>query len=657
MGGVFGVIDGNRSAILPSILSRVEHCTKLCDWHTTQTWIDCEAGVGLGQVHIGIFSTEPQPARSDDGSITVCTFGEFYNAEAIRRGLRAKGYHFSSHTDAELVLRLYEDQGERLASTLEGVFVLAVWDNRRRRLILANDRYGLIPLYYACFNNKLLFSPLVRGILQDPAFPRRLNLTALSEFFRFQRLLGDKTFFEDIQLLPYGSLLCFDADSASLSVTHYWDFDQIPRWPAGISFAEAVVETGRLMRQAVQRRLESPGRVGVYLSGGLDSRTILGFAGDTGTTPPSITYGFPNSWDVFYARQLAQRLGSRHYYFPQTDGKWLKDFVDLHLMTTEGHTSFIHAHSANTLRPARQLIDVNLTGFNGDQLLGGRGLQLARPAVESLDEMAFLAHTYQHLTHDFSWPGLTEAEERLLYTDAIYPHMRDRAFESLRQELAPYSRFAPPRRWDFFTAIHQGTRLSNLNLVFQRAFFEARYPFCDYRLQDFVYAMPFEFRLHDRLYLAVLNREIPKVTWVPRDSNHQLLTDRKLIRKAHSLLHKTRQRLNRYIPAIGHRYQSLHGDPEDWLRDDLRDWASDILFDRRTLDRGIVNPTFLRSIFDRHMSGREQWTIGKIAPIITFEMMMRAFFDETPGGAAIEGLGAAAGRSEEQPTRIALPTG
>jgi asparagine synthase (glutamine-hydrolysing) len=599
---------------------------KLREWFQTYTWIDAPAGIGLGQVNIGIFGAEPQPAISADGAVTVFFFGSLYNAEGLHQTLQKKGHAFPTGTDAELALHLYEEYGEAVAAAINGAFNLCVWDARRGRLLLANDRLGLIPHYYAHFGGRLVFAPQVNGILQDAEFQRRLNLTSTAEFLRFQRLLGDKTFFEGMHLLPYGSTLIYQAGEDTLRVEHYWDFDRIPLWMASTEFEEAVIETGRLLRKAVEQRLTGDYRLGVYLSGGLDSRTILGFASDRRPALPSVTYGHPRSTDVTYARRVARAVGSENHYFPQPDGRWLAQHADFHLAVTEGHTSFIHAHAAISLEPARQWLDVNLMGFNGDQIIGARAIDHAASAVNAPDDLAFLAHMYQHLTRDLSWPGPTEAEEKLLYTSAYYSQMRDRAFESLAVELQPYSQYPMHQRVDYFTTIHQGARLSNLNAVYMRAFIEVRYPFCDYPLMDYVLSMPLAFRTHDRLYLAVINREIPKVTWAPRDTDDMLLTNHKLIRTAHGLYVRARRRISH---ALNPRQtgQQLHGDPEDWLRDDLRDWAAAILFDQRTTERGIFNPAYLRSIFERHVSGKELWTIGKIAPLITFEMMLRRFFD------------------------------
>ncbi len=620
MSGVFGVIDSNTRA-LSTRIERMAHEMRLREWTRTQVWSDDVSSVALGQVNIGLFSSDVQPFRSEDGTLAVVFFGELYYTRSLRRQLMDDGYALTAGTEAELVCRLYQAKGEGFVRHLEGVFELALWDRGRGYLWVVNDRFGLIPLYYAHYDGKLVFAPEIKAILSDQAIEKQLDWTGVAQFFRFQRLLGDRTFFEGIHLLPYASVLRYDQASDALDVSHYWDFDRIPTQPVGVTFEDAVVETGRLLRRAVETRTQGEHRIGVYLSGGLDSRTVLGLASQMSSPIVSLTYGLPNCRDAHYARQIGRRVGSLHYFFPQTDGRWVRDEVDFHLEATEGFTTWVHSHAAPTLIPARRLMDVNLTGFEGDQVLGGRAIFFAPLLRYATDDIAFGCHAFQYLNQACCWPGITEAEERTLYTPATYAEVGGRAWDSLQEELKSFKAATYDRQWDFFTTIHQGTRLSNLNLVYQRAFLEVRYPFCDYDLVDFVYSLPTGYRLGDRLYLAVINQEVPKVTWVPRDTDEKLLTDFGLIREVHGWWQKVRRRVvRRNRPRI-------HEDPENWLRNDLREWAEALLFDPCTLERGILNSAYIHSIFERHMSGYEVHTIGKIAPVMTFEMMLRRFYD------------------------------
>lgn len=620
MSGVFGTADCKRRST-STRLRRMAESLRLTDWTRTQVWTDEQAGVGLGQVNIGIFSTDAQPLVGEERSLVLAFYGELYYTESLRRRLVADGYLLELGTEAELILRLYQARGIDFVGDLEGVFVLALWDGKRECLLVANDRFGLIPTYYAHYDGRLVFAPQVRGILADATFDKRLDLTGLAQFLRFQRLLGDRTFFQGLHLLPYGSVLAFDQRNDTLNVSHYWDFDQVPAWPKDATFENAVAETGRLLRRAVEARTEAQHRVGVYLSGGLDSRTLLALTSQVHSSVPSLTYGVPGCRDLAYAERIARRVGSPHRSVLLDDGRWVRDEVDLHLDITEGFVTWTHCHAAKTLPLARELIDVNLTGFNGDQLLGARAIEHALPTADSVDDLDFSARMYRHFTQDFSWPGLTEIEARFLLTDRFYSQIRDRAFESLTQALTAVEEYEYSRRIDYLAAVHHGNRLSNMNVVYQRAYFEARYPFCDYDLLDWVYSMPTDYRLNDRLYLAVINREIPEVTWIPRDTDGQLLTNHMLIRKTHGMWQRARRRI------LQDQRRIISEDPEGWLRRDLRSWAEHLLFSPRTLERGFYNPDFLRTLFERHMAGSEVHTIGKIAPIMTYEMMLRRFYD------------------------------
>ncbi|NLE43834.1 MAG: hypothetical protein GX620_03850 [Chloroflexi bacterium] len=620
MSGVFGFIDSQKQILSDHIL-RMSRRLRQSEWTRIQTWSDDQSGAALGQVNIGLFSTDVQPFCSEDGAVAVVFFGELYHVEGLRARLAADSRPLRLGTEAELVLRLYETLGAGFIRDLEGVFVLAIWDGRQGQLLVANDRFGLVPLYYAHYDGKLVFAPTVGAILTDRRLKRELDLTAMAQFIRFQRLLGDRTFFDGVHLLPYASQLRYDQSGDTVNVAHYWDFDQIPAWPEKATFEDAVVESGRLLRRAVEARTRGDFRAGVYLSGGLDSRTLLGIASQIASPVVSLTYGVPGCRDVLYAERIAKRLKSPHYVFPLTDGSWVQDEVSFHLEVTEGFVTWTHCHAATTLRPARDLMDVNLTGFYGDQLLGARASSRARSTLGAIDDMDFVARMYEHFVRDFSWPGLTEAEEKLLFSQEFYPRIRDQAFDSLAQGLAAFCCGDNGHRLEYITSVYHCTRLTNMNCVYQRAFFEARYPFCDYQLVDWVYSMPIDYRLDDRLYLGVINREVPRVTWVPRDADEQLLTDHKIVREVQGMLQRARRRLT----GLDHR--AIHEDPEGWLRRDLGAWAEDLLFAPRTLERGFYNPVFLRSLFDRQMSGREVDTIGKIAPIMTYEMMLRRLYD------------------------------
>jgi asparagine synthase (glutamine-hydrolysing) len=588
------------------------------EWFVTDRLVDRTRNLAIGRVGIGIFNAAPQPVWNATRTVALVMAGEFYTREALGKA----GAH-EARSDEQMALALYEKLGDDFASQLNGAFIIAIWDKTRDRLLIANDRLGLYPLFYTCCGGRLIFAPEIKGILCDATFPRRLDLTALAQYIRFQHLLGGRTFFEDVELLPGASLLTYDLSTAACSVGSYWSFDEIPYRP-DVGFDEAAEEAGRLLRSAVRRLSGDAYRPGVYLSGGLDSRTILGMIERRPVV--SLTYGVHNCRDVYYARRIAQAVGSDHHWVDLPDGEWVEEHVDFHLDLTEGFHSWIHAHGISTLPQARQLMDVNLTGWCGGTVMGHDFLTepLQRSAV---DGAALVTHLFHLFNQKYTWPSVTEAEESLLFCEPIRSQVQGLAFDSFRTELSRYLDYRSDVRSSYFYIDNHICRLTQNLVTFARSHIEVRFPFWDYALFEFLYSLPASLRGHRVLYRAVMQRQTPRLVYIPYDHDEFLPTTQPVIRGMHALAVKLKRRFNRHLwPIFPERY-TLYADYENYLRDELRSWAEDILFDRRTAERGIFNPAFLRTLMDRHLSGLEQWTIGKIAPVITYEMMLRRFCD------------------------------
>jgi len=625
MSGIFGICDSRRNTRIERLLTRMGVQMSHREWYVVETYDDEKSGAGLGRISIGIFNQEKQPLWSEDGSLAVFLIGEFHTTAELCYDLAAKGHRFQGANDLELLLRLYEEKGEQFIHDLDGAFVLAIWDRPRQELTIANDRFGLYPLYYAHFDGKLVFAPEMKGVLCDPCFHRELDLTALAQYMRFQQLLGQRTFFEGLELLPNASMLKYQLEGDRLDITSYWDFSQVPELPETVSYEEVLEETGRLLRQAVNRFASRPLRLGVYLSGGLDSRLILGLIDRESFPVVSLTYGQRNCRDVAYAERIASKAGSNHHWLEFKSGEWVKEWADLHLELTEGFHSWVHSHGISTLLRARNIMDINLTGWALGTPLGGHWWY--PPLTCAVDDTAFNSCFFFLYNQRYTWPGIDEAEERLLYTDAFYPRIECLAFESFVSEVTKFDKYNYPRRAEFFNQVNHNGRFTFYHSVFARSHVEIWCPACDYRLFDFVSSVPLALRANRRMERAVLNREAPDLGMIPYDKDGLLLTDRRLPRVSQALMYKLKNRFNRHVRPWFRQYATLYADYERYLRTDLKGWGESILFDRRTLDRGIFDPQFIQSVWARHQSGQELHTIGKIAPIMTYEMMLRRFYD------------------------------
>jgi asparagine synthase (glutamine-hydrolysing) len=618
LSGVFAIVDTARR--LPDVEGL---CRRMCTAMSHREWFVgewCSAApphVAFGRIGIGLFNRAPQPVWTPDRALAAVMAGEVYDGGEPGTGGAAAA------SDPAQVLRAYARHGESFARAMNGAFAVAVWDARRRRLLIANDRFGLYPVFFSRRPGTVVCAPEMKAILADATLARRLDLTALAQYMRFQHLLGERTFFEGIELLPPASVLCVDADSGDCAVTTYWTPADIPDRP-DLRFEPAVEECGALLRRAVRRHSSGDLRPGVYLSGGMDSRTILGLIERRPVT--SIVYGQPGCRDVQYAARVARQVGSEHHWHRFEDGRWVRDYADLHLELTEGYHSWLHAHGISTLAEARARMDVNLSGWDGGTVMGH--VDSVEPLqTDAVDDAALTTHLFELMSRRYTWPSVTEAEELCLYREPLSRQLRGRAFESFRDEMGRFLHYRRDVRGELFTIRNHCGRFTHNHIVFQRSHMEVRFPYFDYDLFDFLFAIPARLRGHKVLYRAVMQRELPRLARIPYDRD-LLPPTTKVIPQ---LLSRTgrflRHRVNRHVYPVFRQARTLYADYEAYARDELRGWIEDILFDKRTEERGLFDPAFVRTLVERHYSGLEQWTIGKIAPLVTYEMMLRRFHD------------------------------
>jgi asparagine synthase (glutamine-hydrolysing) len=614
MSGIFGIVDSRQQVDVRALVKKMSAAMSHLDWFMADYYVDESQSVALGRIGIGIFNKEIQPVWNSSGTVALVMAGELYNCDTL--GDR------TTKTDEQFVLARYESLGADYVRQLNGAFIIGIYDKRNNSILIANDRFGLYPLFYTCQAGRLIFSPEMKGILCEDSFHKKLDWTALSQYVRFQHLLGERTFFEDIQFLPGASVLTYDLSTGICSVRSYWSFDDIIYRPE-VNFNEAVEETSFLFSKAVKRLSGDAYRPGVYLSGGLDSRFILGVVERRPVA--SLTYGNSNCRDVHYAEKIAKTVGSDHNWIDFPDGRWVEQFADFHLELTEGYHSWIHSHGISTLPRARQIMDVNLTGWDGGSVMGhpDYGPLLVTP----VDDHALLARIFSLFTQSFTWPSINEAEEKLLYPDGIWDKIRERAFESFREELSRYLHFRRDVRVEYFYIANHCKRLTHNFITFNRSHVEVRFPFFDYDLFNFLYAIPAAVRGPRTLYRAVIQKVTPQLAYIPYDRDEFLPTTYETVQKVHALSVKLKRRINRHIKPVFPKHSTLYADYDNYLRSELREWAESILYDRRTKERGIFSPTFLRTLMSRHLSGLEQWMIGKIAPLMTYELMLRRYYD------------------------------
>jgi len=615
MSGLFGIVNADDPE---SYLTRAAQRMSHYDWYTVNRWAAPNKQVGLAKLGIGIFNKKPQPVHSANGKHILFLSGEFYNTSGIRNELAIKQQQID---DAELALAAFEKWDTDCARRLEGAFFIVVYDLERQRMVFMNDRFGLYPHYYSISGTQMAFAPEVKALLDVPYVTRNMNLVAVAEYLRFQHLLGTKTFHESIQQFPYGSVCEFDLSTGRWTISRYWDWDQIPDNPQ-VSFDEAVVEVGRRLQTGIERLTSDALRPGVFLSGGLDSRAIIGMVPKRNPATVTATFGNPNSRDVYYAGKIAAAVGSRHHWFDlPLDGSWVTPIVDQHFNLTEGFHTWIHLHGMTMLPTLRGLIDYNLSGWDGGTLMGDS--DLVNPILNNPVNFSTLVTTsFQKFNQSFTWPGITEGEENLLFTPAFAKQMKGLAFESYQNEIKPFWNFKHEYSHEYFYLVNHCLRMTINMITFARSHIEVRFPFWDYSTVDFVYSLKPEIRRQKLMYRHILTQRTPQLALIPYDKKEFLPTSNAVLHNVQAITRRVGRRLHIYPDR-----PLMYADYEIYLRKALRPWAENTLYNGRMAERGMFDTGYVRDLMERHMDGREEWIIGKVSPLISLEMVMQRLFD------------------------------
>jgi asparagine synthase (glutamine-hydrolysing) len=405
MCGITGLIHIDGAPVSPVILQKMTDAIAHRGPDGEGQWI--EGNVGFGHRRLAIIDLSPaghQPMISTDHRYVLTYNGEIYNHRELRAELEAAGYWFRSKSDSEVVLHALAQWGTAALLKFNGMFALALWDRKARTLLLARDRYGIKPLYYAQRGQSFAFGSEQKAIIAQPQFERTLDKQALLEYFTFQNIFTDRTLLQGIHLLPAGHHATLDltANTPALRRSQYWDYRfREPVHPA--SKEEYLEELDRLFRQAVNRQLVSDVELGSYLSGGMDSGSITAIAAKSFTNLKTFTCGFDLSSAsgielAFDERPKAEAMSAKfkteHYEMVLKAGDMERCLprVGWHLEEPRVGQSYPNYYAAKL---ASKFVKVVLSGSGGDELFGGYPWRYYR-AANSQNFEHYIDQYYQY---------------------------------------------------------------------------------------------------------------------------------------------------------------------------------------------------------------------------------------------------------------------
>lgn len=333
-----------------------------------------QGNVGLGHRRLSIIdlSTGAQPLTNEDETVWIVFNGEIYNFQELRERLVKRGHVFRTKSDTEVIVHLYEDEGAECVQQLRGMFAFAIWDTKRRRLIVARDRVGIKPLYYFDDGHSLWFASELKAILADPTVRREVNVTGIRKFLAFNYLPGEETLFQGIYKLLPGHYLV--AEASGVTTRCYWDL-RFPEKRPPMSFDEAVDQLRELLGATVRDHMIADVPVGVLLSGGVDSSAITSLAVQaTDKQIKTFTVGFDGDQVVDerpFARMVAEKFGTDHYDISiSEDDFWsfLSSYV-WHMEDPVCEPPAVALYYVSKL--ARNHVKVLLSGEGGDEAFAG----------------------------------------------------------------------------------------------------------------------------------------------------------------------------------------------------------------------------------------------------------------------------------------------
>jgi asparagine synthase (glutamine-hydrolysing) len=587
-----------------------------------------KGAVGLGQTRLSIIDLSPlgrQPMTNEDGSVWITYNGEVYNYQEIRTELESKGHKFRSQTDTEVLIHLWEEEGEHCVERLRGMFAFAIWDERARTLFLARDREGEKPLFYAALQDRFVFGSEIKAILQDPQFEVQPDIEAIHNYLAYQSVPAPFCAFRGVRKLPPAH--CLLVRDGRVTIRRYWKLSYQDKLELDGAADENSLQQELIdcLRESIRMRLMSDVPLGAFLSGGIDSSLVVALmAGLMNQPVKTFSIGFAQDEynELPFARMVAERYGTEHHEFVVTpDAQAIFPELIWHYNEPFADSSAIPTYYVSKL--ARQYVTVILTGDGGDENFAGypryqnSGEYALQPNYPSWFRRAlqpgkwkpFLGHSQKQNISRLT--GLSQ--EKLLYYYRI-THFHEKYqtqlyTPSFRAQLGEHftvdhmlEKYRESDARNFLDATLDvdlrfylpDTLMTKTDIASMTHSLEARAPMLDHRFMEFAARIPAELKLK--------NGQIGKY----------------ILKKA----------AEPYLPKeVIYRKKMGFGVPIDhWFRNELRDMTRETLLSGCAINRGYFQKSYIETMLDRHQQG-ESWQY-LIWNLLMLELWHRMFIDK-----------------------------
>jgi len=584
--------------------------------------------VGLGHRRLSIIDLSTQghqPMSNENGTVWIVYNGEIYNFIELKDYLIKKGHQFKSHTDTEVIIHLYEEKGKECLQYLRGMFAFAIWDDKRKSLFAARDRLGVKPFYFYFDHDKLIFASEVKSILESQKVNAQVNRQVIDSYLTLGYVPAPQTMFVGIEKLKPGYTLSYER--GNLHIEKYWDIDGIEQ---GTDRGEKyyVEQFQALLYDCVKIRLISDVPLGVFLSGGIDSSTVVGLMSRmTGGRPVKtfcVGYQDKQASELEYARIIAKRFNTDHheYCLEPTD---FYDFIPKlvwHFDEPVVEAAAIPLYFISKL--AREHVTVLLSGEGADELFGGYSIYNQMRIIENYRKIpAFIRHgfldesilNFIHATKKKQkireWLTLPLEKRYLGVSTEIGESIKNQLYtESFNNEVK--SRFSGHGYLQaYFNAVSQKDTLSKMLYVDTKVWLpddllikadkmsmatsvELRVPFLDYKLVEFSAGLPSKYKIKNNITKYLLKKSVQDL--LPND-----------------IIFRNKKGFPVPINA--------------WFKGDFSDKAADILLNQRSVDRGYFDRNYVTRLIGMHKDGKENYS-KLLFSLMVLEIWHKTFIDQ-----------------------------
>jgi len=588
-------------------------------------------GLAMRRLSIIDLSTGHQPISNEDGTAWIVFNGEIYNYQELREGLLARGHVFKTKSDTEVILHLYEEKGEDFPKELRGMFAAAIWDEKKKRLVIARDRIGKKPLLYAVTPSSFAFASELRSLLTIKDLKREINPAAIDAYLTLQYIPSPISIFKGISKLEPASVLVFE--DGKVRTHKYWDLPAGAKKLDDVPLEELKERLRAEMSEAVKIRLMSEVPLGAFLSGGIDSSIVTALMAKHSSTPvKTFAIGFKEEKfsELGYARQVAKMYGTEHTEF--TVEAHMTDILEKlawHYGEPYADSSALPSYFVS--RETRRSVTVALNGDGGDEAFGGylryvgmiaERMIAAAPgwskaaALKAVGAFPKTApfNIFWRLEKFLKFSVMETVERRYLSTVSFFgPGETSGIYSDKFANLLNGDKDFGERYLSKFFALNPNEDLLNrmtyvdirtylpeclmakMDIASMANSLETRSPFLDHKVLEFAFSLPGNLKL----------KGLKGTKWILKEAFKDMLP-----------------------PDIYSRGKMGFGIPLGiWFRGELKDYWAGACLSQKALGRGYFKPEALYRLWDEHQNGRRDHGY-KLWALLMLELWHRQYADD-----------------------------